>query len=91
MTADDIVDNADVIHIHDEWTRLKFDEGKYKSTEIYGTPRDPELKKEYEGIKSQIGDKEYKVAHILVVADRPGERPQRDARGAPRRLALWRR
>jgi peptidyl-prolyl cis-trans isomerase C len=27
---------------------------------------DAELKKEYEGIKSQIGDKEYKVAHILV-------------------------
>ncbi len=43
-----IVDNADVIHIHDEWTRLKFDEGKYKSRQIYGTPTDPALKKEYE-------------------------------------------
>jgi 4-hydroxy-4-methyl-2-oxoglutarate aldolase len=43
-----IVDNADVIHIHDEWTRKKFDEGKYKSSEIYGSPRDPALKKEYE-------------------------------------------
>ncbi|MDQ3347169.1 MAG: dimethylmenaquinone methyltransferase [Acidobacteriota bacterium] len=43
-----VVDNADVIHIHDEWTRKKFDEGKYKSSEIYGTPRDPELKKEYD-------------------------------------------
>jgi 4-hydroxy-4-methyl-2-oxoglutarate aldolase len=43
-----IVDNADVIHIHDEWTRMKFDEGKYKSSEIYGTPKDPALKKEYE-------------------------------------------
>jgi 4-hydroxy-4-methyl-2-oxoglutarate aldolase len=43
-----VVDNADEIHIHDEWTRLKFDEGKYKSTEIYGTPKDPALKKEYE-------------------------------------------
>jgi 4-hydroxy-4-methyl-2-oxoglutarate aldolase len=43
-----VVDNADVIHIHDEWTRLKFDEGKYKSTEIYGSPKDPALKKEYE-------------------------------------------
>lgn len=43
-----VVDNADVIHIHDEWTRLKFDEGKYKSSEIYGTPRDPALKKEYD-------------------------------------------
>lgn len=43
-----VVDNADVIHIHDEWTRKKFDEGKYKSSEIYGSPRDPALKKEYE-------------------------------------------
>jgi 4-hydroxy-4-methyl-2-oxoglutarate aldolase len=43
-----VVDNADVIHIHDEWTRMKFDEGKYKSREIYGTPTDPALKKEYE-------------------------------------------
>jgi regulator of RNase E activity RraA len=43
-----VVDNADVIHIHDEWTRKKFDEGKYKSTEIYGTPKDPALKKEYD-------------------------------------------
>ena len=43
-----VVDNSDVIHIHDEWTRMKFDEGKYKSSEIYGTPKDPALKKEYE-------------------------------------------
>ncbi len=43
-----VLDNADVIHIHDEWTRRKFDEGKYKSSEIYGSPRDPVLRKEYE-------------------------------------------
>jgi 4-hydroxy-4-methyl-2-oxoglutarate aldolase len=43
-----VVDNSDVIHIHDEWTRKKFDEGKYKSTDIYGSPKDPALKKEYE-------------------------------------------
>ena len=43
-----VVDNADTIHIHDEWTRKKFDEGKYKSSEIYGSPRDPALRKEYE-------------------------------------------
>jgi 4-hydroxy-4-methyl-2-oxoglutarate aldolase len=43
-----VVDNADVIHVHDEWTRKKFDEGKYKSSEIYGSPSDPTLKKEYE-------------------------------------------
>jgi regulator of RNase E activity RraA len=44
----EVVDNADVIHIHDEWTRMKFAEGKYKSREIYGSPTDPALKKEYE-------------------------------------------
>jgi 4-hydroxy-4-methyl-2-oxoglutarate aldolase len=43
-----VVDNADTIHVHDEWTRMKFAEGKYKSREIYGTPTDPALKAEYE-------------------------------------------
>jgi len=43
-----ILDRADETHIHDEWTRKKFDEGKYKSSEIYGSPRDPALKQEYQ-------------------------------------------
>jgi len=43
-----ILENADTIHIHDEWTRMKFDEGKYKSSDIYGSPKDPVLKKEYD-------------------------------------------
>jgi regulator of RNase E activity RraA len=43
-----VLDNADVIHIHDEWTRRKFDEGKYKSRDIYGSPADPALKQEYQ-------------------------------------------
>ena len=43
-----VVDNADTVHVHDEWTRKKFDEGKYKSRDIYGAPRDPALRKEYE-------------------------------------------
>lgn len=34
--------------IHDDWTRQQFDTGKYKSLEIYGSPRDPELKKQYQ-------------------------------------------
>ena len=41
-----VLDRADETHIHDEWTKQKFDEGKYKSQEIYGSPRDPALKKE---------------------------------------------
>ena len=44
----EVMDNADTIHIHDEWTKKKFAEGKYKSSEIYGSPSDPALKKEYE-------------------------------------------
>jgi regulator of RNase E activity RraA len=42
------VDNADIVHIHDEWTKMMFATGKYKSSEIYGSPKDPELKKQYE-------------------------------------------
>lgn len=44
----EIVDEAEITHVHDEWTKLKFDEGKYKSSEIYGRPTDPALIKEYE-------------------------------------------
>jgi 4-hydroxy-4-methyl-2-oxoglutarate aldolase len=46
--AEGILDRADTTHIHDEWTRKKFDEGKYKSSEIYGSPKDPALQKEYQ-------------------------------------------
>jgi 4-hydroxy-4-methyl-2-oxoglutarate aldolase len=44
----DVLDRADEIHVHDEWTRKKFDEGKYKSSEIYSSPKDPALKQEYQ-------------------------------------------
>jgi 4-hydroxy-4-methyl-2-oxoglutarate aldolase len=43
-----VLDAADTTHVHDEWTRKKFDEGKYKSTDIYGSPRDPALRQEYQ-------------------------------------------
>ena len=46
--AEQIVDAADTVHVHDEWTRKKFDEGKYKSSDIYGSPKDPALQKEYQ-------------------------------------------
>jgi len=44
----EVLDKADETHIHDEWTKKKFAEGKYKSSEIYGSPSDPKLKQEYE-------------------------------------------
>jgi regulator of RNase E activity RraA len=55
--AQEVLDKADETHIHDEWTRLKFDEGKYKSSDIYSSPRDPELKKEYdEYLKKRLAE-----------------------------------
>jgi len=44
----EVLDRADEIHIHDEWTKKKFAEGKYKSSEIYDSPRDPKLRQEYQ-------------------------------------------
>lgn len=54
------IDTARVTHIHDEWTKRKFDEGKYKSTDIYGRPHDAALIAEYEEyLKKQMGDEAY--------------------------------
>ena len=55
--AQEVMDKADETHIHDEWTRKKFDEGKYKSSDIYGSPHDPQLKKEYdEYLKKRLAE-----------------------------------
>ncbi len=51
-----VLDKADVTHIHDEWTKMKLLTGKYKSSEIYPSPTDPALKKEYEEyLKKRLG------------------------------------
>ncbi len=56
----EIIDEAEITHVHDEWTKKKFDEGKYKSTEIYGRPSDPKLIKEYEDyLKQKVGPEAY--------------------------------
>ena len=56
----DLIDEADVTHIHDEWTKKKFDEGKYVSSDIYGTPREPALIKEYQDyLKEKLGAARY--------------------------------
>src|SRR3984885_15600556 len=53
----EILDHADEIHIHDEWTKMKFDEGKYKSSEIYSSPKDPKLQKEnQEYLKKRLNE-----------------------------------
>ena len=46
--AESILDRADVTHIHGEWTKMKFDQGRYKSTEIYPAPRGEDTRKEYQ-------------------------------------------
>ncbi len=56
----EILDKADVTHIHDEWTKKKFAEGKYKSSEIYSSPKDPALRKEYDEYLKQRLDELHK-------------------------------
>jgi 4-hydroxy-4-methyl-2-oxoglutarate aldolase len=53
----EVLDRADEIRIHDEWTKKKFDEGKYKSSEIYSTPKDSKLREEYqEYLKKRLAE-----------------------------------
>src|SRR5712691_12239382 len=53
----EVLDHADETHIHDEWTKKKFAEGKYKSSEIYGSPKDPKLLQEYrEYLKKRLDE-----------------------------------
>jgi regulator of RNase E activity RraA len=55
-----IVDAAQITHIHDDWTKMKFEQGKYVSTDIYSRPSDPALLKEYEDyLKEKLGPKAY--------------------------------
>lgn len=51
--VEQIVKNADELHIHDEWTQMMMKTGKYISSEIYPSPKDPELKKQYEEYKKK--------------------------------------
>ena len=48
-----IVTRAADTKIHDDWTKMKFREGKYKSSDIYGRPHAKELIDEYEQYKKK--------------------------------------
>jgi 4-hydroxy-4-methyl-2-oxoglutarate aldolase len=51
-----VVQQADITQIHDEWTKAKFKTGKYKASELYPSPADPALKKEFEEyLKKRMG------------------------------------
>ena len=69
----EVVDAADVTHLHDEWTRKKFDEGKYKSADIYGRPRDPVLIQGVRGL-SEAETWGEEIRRIPEGASRPGGR-----------------
>ncbi len=58
--VEEVVNRADITHIHDEWTKDKFMTGKYKSSELYGSPTDATLKQEYEDyLKQKLGAARY--------------------------------
>jgi regulator of RNase E activity RraA len=44
----EVVKTAKITELHDIWTKGKFDSGKYKASELYPSPSDPALRKEYE-------------------------------------------
>jgi 4-hydroxy-4-methyl-2-oxoglutarate aldolase len=48
--AQAVIDSTRQQRRRDAWVKGKFDTGKYKSSEIYGRPRDPELLKEFEAV-----------------------------------------
>lgn len=54
----EIVDAADRVHIHDDWTIQKFLTGKYKASELYGGPGlTPELQQEYDAyVKKRLAE-----------------------------------
>jgi 4-hydroxy-4-methyl-2-oxoglutarate aldolase len=55
--AEEVVKAAETTQIRDEWMKQKFDTRKYKSSDIYGRPRDPALAKELEEyIKKRQGN-----------------------------------
>jgi len=71
----DLIDEADVTHIHDEWTKKKFDEGKYVSTDIYSRPHDPALVQEYEAyLKEKLGAQRYEEYRKRRAAQQPPAR-----------------
>jgi regulator of RNase E activity RraA len=56
--VEQVVTRAQTTKIHDEWTKAKFMTGKYKASELYPSPSDPALRKEYEVyLKQKLGKK----------------------------------
>ena len=55
---ENILKEAEITHIHDDWTKAKLLTGKYKSSELYPSPSDAVLKREYEAyLKKKLAEK----------------------------------
>ena len=48
-----VMDNADEVHVHDEWTRKKFDEGKYKSARDLRHAQGPRAEEGIRGVPEE--------------------------------------
>ncbi|MBM3803837.1 MAG: dimethylmenaquinone methyltransferase [Acidimicrobiia bacterium] len=58
--VEEILQKAEITHIHDEWTKKKFLGGSYKSSDLYGAPLDPKLQQEYEDyLRQKLGAAKY--------------------------------
>jgi regulator of RNase E activity RraA len=57
--VEDVVNAAKITELHDIWTKDKLSTGKYTASELYPSPRDEALRKEYEawleGKKKELG------------------------------------
>lgn len=51
--VEEIVKRGAETKVHDDWTKIKFREGKYKSSDIYGRPHEKALIDEYEKYKKE--------------------------------------
>jgi regulator of RNase E activity RraA len=51
--VEDVVNAARITELHDQWTKERLATGKYKASELYPSPRDPAMQKEYEAWLAQ--------------------------------------
>ena len=49
----EVLENADAIHIKDEWTKAKLITGNYRASTLYGSPLSPEMQKEFDAFKKK--------------------------------------
>ena len=49
----EIIQKAEEVRVRDDWTQMMLKTGKYKSSDLYPRPSDPELQKAYDEYKQQ--------------------------------------